>query len=146
MTMRYIPDTWRKLVAERAFFLCEYCLVHEDDTILTCPIDHVIPLKHGGLHLPENLAYSCVYCNRFKGTDIGTFLFSSHFTRFFNPRTDAWKSHFVLDGALFLPKTAIGEATIKILKINEVERVIERQELIEEGRYPHVNAQRFILT
>lgn len=145
MNTRYIPDTWRNLVAERAFFLCEYCLVHEEDTILTCPIDHEIPLKHGGLHQPENLAYSCVYCNRFKGTDIGTFLTSNQFTRFYNPRTDIWKTHFVLDGALILPRTAIGEATIKMLKINEVDRIIERQELIEEGLYPHFNAQRFVL-
>jgi HNH endonuclease len=145
MSNRYISDAWRRLVAERAYFLCEYCLIHEDDTILTCPIDHVIPLKHGGIHLPENLAFCCVYCNRFKGTDIGTFLSSNQFTRLYNPRTDSWKTHFDLDGALFLPRTAIGEATIKILKINEVDRIIERQELVDEGRYPHLNAQRFVL-
>jgi hypothetical protein len=145
MSTRYIPDAWRKLVAERAFFLCEYCLVHEDDTILTCPIDHVVSLKHGGFHLPENLAFSCVYCNRFKGTDIGTYLSTNQFKRLFNPRKDAWKMHFALDGPLILPMTAIGEATIKILKINDVDRIIERQELIDEGRYPHLNAQHFVL-
>ncbi len=145
MSNRYIPDTWRKLVSERAFCLCEYCLIHEDDTILICPIDHVIPLKHGGLHLPENLAFCCVYCNRFKGTDIGTFLLSSQFERLYNPRKDIWKMHFELDGALILHKTPIGEATIKILKMNEVDRIIERQSLIDESRYPHVNAKNFIL-
>ncbi|MCB0517712.1 MAG: HNH endonuclease [Lewinellaceae bacterium] len=144
MNPRYIPDAWRKLVAERAFRLCEYCLVHEEDTILTCPIDHVVPLKHGGLHHPDNLAFCCVFCNRFKGTDIGTFILPNQFSPLFNPRTDSWPAHFQLDGPLILPITNIGEATVKILKFNEVDRIIERRELMEEGLYPRPEALKFL--
>ena len=144
MNDKYIPDAWRKLVADRAYHLCEYCLIHEEDTILTCPIDHIVSLKHGGLHHPDNLAYSCVFCNRNKGADVGTFLSTNRIVRFFNPRLEKWQSHFRLDEALILPKTDIGEATVKILGFNEVDRIIERMELIAEGRYPHANALRFI--
>lgn len=111
---------------------------------MTCPIDHVKSLKHGGLHHLDNLAFSCVFCNRYKGTDVGTFLSDNQFIRFFNPRIDIWSAHFQLDGALISPKTEIGKATIKILRFNDIDRLIERQELIDENRYPHPNALRLI--
>lgn len=53
---KYINDEIRKYVAERANYLCEYCLIHEDDTFLKCEIDHIISLKHSGETKPENLA------------------------------------------------------------------------------------------
>ena len=31
-----------------AAFLCEYCLIHEDDTVFGCEVDHIISTKHGG--------------------------------------------------------------------------------------------------
>ncbi len=35
------------------------------------------------------------FCNRNKGPDVGSYLFSSQsFVRFFNPRTDRWADHF----------------------------------------------------
>lgn len=61
---RYISTETRQLVAERAQFRCEYCLVHEDDAYLSFQIDHIISLKHGGDDNLDNLAYSCVSCNR----------------------------------------------------------------------------------
>ena len=40
--------------------------------------------------LADNLAFACVFCNRYKGTDIGSIaLTTNKFTRFFNPRIDA---------------------------------------------------------
>ena len=141
---RHIPDAWRKLVADRALHLCEYCLVHEDDTAWTCPIDHIISLRHQGKHHPDNLAFTCIYCNRNKAADLGTILNGNRFFRFFNPRLDHWFDHFYLDNELILPKTEIGEATVKMLAFNHFERIIERRGLIEEGRFPHPNALRFI--
>ena len=67
-----------------------------------------------------------------------------HFVRLFNPRTDRWFEHFMLDNELILPKTKIGEATIKILDFNHFERIMERRGLIEEERFPHPEAMRFI--
>lgn len=38
----------RLAVAIRADYLCEYCLIGEDDTFFGCQIDHIISRKHGG--------------------------------------------------------------------------------------------------
>jgi len=38
----------RRVVIERAKGKCEYCLVHQDDTPFTHPIDHIIAIRHGG--------------------------------------------------------------------------------------------------
>lgn len=57
---RSIPDKLRLLVAERAGFACEYCLIGQDDLIFSCQVDHIISLKHDGKTVAENLAYSCL--------------------------------------------------------------------------------------
>ncbi|MEK7256803.1 MAG: HNH endonuclease signature motif containing protein [Bacteroidota bacterium] len=141
---RHISDAWRKLIAERAFYLCEYCLIHADDTAWTCPVDHIISLKHGGAHHPDNMAQACLICNRDKGADLGTILMSGDFARLFNPRKDKWWEHFELKNGLILPKTDIGEATVKVLGFNSTDRVLERRWLIEQGRYPHPDALGFM--
>lgn len=58
MSTSYIPLALRRLVAARANQLCEYCLMHEDDTYFGCQVDHVISEKHGGPTNPENTAYA----------------------------------------------------------------------------------------
>lgn len=97
------------LVATRSERLCEYCLIHEDDTFFGCEVDHIISLKHGGPTEEDNLAFACLFCDRHKGTDVGSILAESgDFIRFFNPRQDRWSHHFRLDGALIKPVTDIG--------------------------------------
>jgi 5-methylcytosine-specific restriction endonuclease McrA len=44
----YVNEQLRRLVALRAEHLCEYCLIHEEDTFYGCEVDHIISLKHGG--------------------------------------------------------------------------------------------------
>jgi hypothetical protein len=44
----YVPVALRRLVAERAEGLCEYCLVHEIDMFFGCQIEHIVAEKHGG--------------------------------------------------------------------------------------------------
>ncbi len=134
---RYINESSRKFIRKRADYKCEYCLICEDDTFFSCQIDHVISIKHGGSNEHENLAYSCIYCNRNKGSDLGSILLPNKtLIRFFNPRMDNWSEHFYLDGAVIEPKTDIGKVTVKILELNNVERILERLELQEVGRYP----------
>ena len=133
----YVSNDLRELVAERAEYLCEYCLIHEDDTHFGCQVDHVISVKHGGPTTAGNLAYACAFCNRQKGSDIGSIVWETgEFIRFFNPRTDRWADHFQLDGVIIKPLTKIGEATVRILGFNDSNRLLERQELIDLGRYP----------
>ena len=45
---RYISETLRKQVVDRAHHCCEYCLIPEVETYLGCEVDHIISLKHGG--------------------------------------------------------------------------------------------------
>ena len=95
MERPYINQELRRLVADRADRLCEYCLMHEQDTVFGCAIDHVISLKHGGSTDASNLAYACVFCNRYKGSDIGSIFWQTReFSRFYNPRSDRWSEHF----------------------------------------------------
>ena len=132
-----ISDELRRLVASRAGYLCEYCLIHEDDTYFGCEVDHIISLKHGGQTEAVNLAYSCLICNRRKDTDLGSVLEAGGvIIRFFNPRSDFWKEHFRLDGAIIRPLSEIGEVTARILGFNTPERILERETLIKVGRYP----------
>ena len=138
---RYISENVRRLVAARAEYLCEYCLVHEDDTFFGCEVDHVISVKHGGPTEADNLAYACAFCNRQKGSDIGSILWRiGEFIRFFTPRVDRWADHFRLDGATIEPLTGIGEVTARILGFNNSDRILERQALIAMGRYPTASA------
>ena len=94
-------------------------------------------MKHSGPTLAMNLAYACSFCNRNKGSDIASVSgVAGELVRFFNPRIDLWSEHFRLEGSLIEPLTSIGEATARILKFNESERVLERETLIAIGRYP----------
>ena len=67
-----VSDALRHRVAERAYRVCEYCLVHEDDLYHGCEVDYIHSLKHGGPTRADNLAFACFHCNRNKGTDFGS--------------------------------------------------------------------------
>ncbi|HEY6333776.1 MAG TPA: HNH endonuclease signature motif containing protein [Blastocatellia bacterium] len=143
----YVSKELRSLVATRAHYLCEYCLIHEDDTFLGCAVDHIISLKHGGPTVPENLAYACPFCNRYKGSDIASLSREGGgLVRFFNQRIDRWGDVFRLDKSAIQPLSDIGEVTARILKFNESERILERERLAEIGRYPSREALEYLHT
>ncbi len=146
MSLTRVGAQLRRLVVSRAQGLCEYCLIHEADAYFGCQIDHIISEKHGGPTTEENLAYACLFCNRFKGSDIGSVVpDTGDFVRFFNPRTDRWAEHFALrEGMRIAPLTDIGVTTERILAFNDSQRVLERQVLHEDGRYPTPSAQDLI--
>ncbi len=141
----YVRAELRRLVESRARRLCEYCLIHEDDTYLGCQVDHIIAEKHGGVTDAGNLSYACTCCNRAKGSDIGSVASSTgEFIRLFNPRSDRWIEHFQLNGVVIEPRTLIGEATVRVLRINELERILERRVLQSIGRYPPAVAAEYL--
>ena len=72
MNTTHIPADVRRQVIERAQQRCEYCSIHEDDSYFGMQVDHVISEKHGGATELGNLALACVFCNRAKGSDIGS--------------------------------------------------------------------------
>lgn len=132
-----IPESIRHAVAKRSGFRCEYCLRPESDSFLRFHSDHIIGRKHGGKTVLENLAYTCPVCNNYKGTDLATLLENEEvLVRLFNPRKQNWVEHFEVNNGEIVPLTPVGAATVKILKLNEVSRILERLDLIEAGLYP----------
>ena len=133
----YISPETRRIVAERANYVCEYCLIAEEDGYFRFQVEHVISRKHGGSSELENLALACVFCNRYKGSDIASLIpETDELVRLYNPRTDQWREHFHLNGVLIEPLTEIGEATVRILQMNHADQILERQLLSRRGRYP----------
>ncbi len=135
--MTFVSATLRQTVLERAKARCEYCLYSQEASFLAFEVEHIIAEKHGGRTTLDNLALACPYCNRFKGTDIGSLdPDTAQLTPFFNPRTQQWTDHFRLEGAQIVPLTPVGRVTIIILQFNRSDRLQERLRLIEAGRYP----------
>jgi hypothetical protein len=127
----------RLLVANRAARRCEYCLLHEDDSFTPHQIDHIISRKHGGTSSPDNLALACIRCNAWKGSDIASVGFElDRISPLFHPRQDRWLDHFRLEAGELIPLTAVGAATVRLLRLNLLGRVTERRVLIQCGRYP----------
>ena len=133
---RYVPTEMRQSVANRAVNRCEYCLIGQV-SILRHHVEHIVPLRHGGRTSIENLALSCPACNENKGMCVGSFDFDSDgaMTRFFNPRIDNWSEHFRIENADIVPLTGEARVTLKILRINDEDRVEERNELLMLGLY-----------
>jgi hypothetical protein len=127
----------RRLVERRAESVCEYCLIHADDVYVGCQVDHIISEQHGGPTVVENLAWACACCNHQKGSDVGSKdKATGEFIRLFNPRTDRWSDHFRLVGVRIVWRTPVGEATVRLLKLNDPLRIEERRVLKRYGRYP----------
>jgi hypothetical protein len=57
----YVSADLRRIVESRARNLCEYCLIHTDDTFFGCQVDHIVSEKHGGLTEAENLCFACTF-------------------------------------------------------------------------------------
>lgn len=127
----------RQQVASRADFRCEYCRIKEEDSFLNFQIDHIVSKKHGGGDEVGNLAYACPHCNQNKGADLTTFIGSyDNIIPLFHPRKDSWFSHFKAVEGTIEALTETGEATIKLLRLNDPERVIIRKILHEVGAFP----------
>jgi HNH endonuclease len=132
-----VSERLRRQVQDRAQGRCEYCLIHECDMYYPHEPDHVIAEKHGGPMSFENLAWSCFYCNRFKGSDLASLgPASQKVVVLFHPREQKWKRHFRLNGALIEGIASSGRATVTLLHMNDSERVAYRLGLIEIGHYP----------
>jgi hypothetical protein len=138
---RYIPVALKKLVANRANHACEYCLLPHKASFFVFQIEHIIAIKHGGSSDAKNLAFSCPICNRNKGTDLGALSGKPpKLTRLFNPRVDIWADHFSLHtNGEIKAKTLIGEATVSLLDLNNVESVMDRGKLLNAGEMFVVN-------
>jgi hypothetical protein len=76
----------------------------------------------------ENTCWACAYCNAAKGSNAAGFdPESGYLVPLFNPRVDSWPEHFLWKGAVLRGLTAVGRATIDVLRINNQERVAHRR-------------------
>lgn len=134
---KVVSEKDRTFVTKRASHCCEYCRLHERYMFLAFEIDHIISLKHGGGNELENLAYACSHCNQYKGSDLATFLDSyDDLVPLFNPRKHIWSEHFEIINGEIIAQTRIGQATIKILRLNNPDILILRRTLSQAGLYP----------
>ena len=123
-----ISEQVRARVARRAGHRCEYCLIHENDAGFPHQVDHVVSRKHGGTSAFDNLAYACILCNRYKGSDVASINpKTGEAVRLFHPRHNRWEDHFRLDPDFIEPLTDAGRATVRLLRLNAAERVAERR-------------------
>lgn len=123
-----ISSALRREVIQRAEGRCEYCRLHQNLSIYTHEIDHVVAKKHGGKTVLENLALSCLPCNRYKGSDLTSIdPQTGEITRLFDPRSDVLSEHFILENGKIVGLSAIGRTTVFLLKFNILTAVRNRQ-------------------
>jgi hypothetical protein len=126
-----------ELVWQRAHHSCEYCRLPQSHDELPFEIDHIVAEQHGGKTVASNLALACFADNHHKGPNLaGIDRKTRKRAGLFNPRRHRWARHFRWDGPILVGRTAVGRATIAVLRINEVYRVRHRAQLIAEGVFP----------
>jgi 5-methylcytosine-specific restriction endonuclease McrA len=114
----------RAAVAARASYACEYCRLHEVDDCFAFHVEHIIARKHGGADDIDNLAFACQFCNLHKGTNLsGIDLDTAAIVELFHPRKDKWRDHFATEEYYFIGLTPKGRATVRVLAMNDAERV-----------------------
>src|SRR5262249_25582556 len=133
-------DAYRELVVARAGGACEYCRLLEAATGVTFHIEHIRPRSQGGETLMVNLALSCPGCNlakaeRTTGKDDAGRIVHLFNPRDFDPTFLGWHLHFILDreSGLIVQRTAVGQATIRTLNMNDTLRVFARLLQIQAG-------------
>jgi hypothetical protein len=115
----------RNQVRRRAGYRCEYCGLHEDQSPLAAlHVEHILPRKHSGTDLLDNLALACIDCNLHKGSNVAGYdPETNQLTELFHPRRHPWTEHFEWQGVLILGKTPIGRTTVEVLLMNAEERL-----------------------
>jgi hypothetical protein len=112
----------RKLVRQRADYLCEYCHSSEEGSTTRFTIDHRQPRSLGGLDDIDNLILACHRCNMRRYNFMTAFDPQTGSTvPLFNPRFDLWFEHFSwsVSGLRIVGLTATGRATCKRLDMND---------------------------
>lgn len=134
-----ITPELRQLVRIRAKEICEYCLASSLYSFHPFSVDHVLPVSKGGKNEPDNLAFSCQYCNssKYNKTD-AVDLLTGNTVPLFNPRMDDWAEHFIWnDGfTLIIGITSVGRATVSCLKMNRENACNLRAALYQFGVHP----------
>lgn len=132
-----ISPQLRQRIASRARNRCEYCLLHQDQSIKSHQADHIIPQKHGGSDEEANMAWACFLCNSAKGSEVAAYdPETGELLPILNPRIHLWNDHFSLSDGLIVSHSPIGRVTVLVLQLNRPDRVEVRKVLMRGGLYP----------
>lgn len=133
-----MDEALRAFVWERAAGRCEYCRLHQDDyDYQTFHVEHIIAKQHGGSDDADNLCLACSECNWAKRPNLGGML-DDQLVALFHPRRQAWKRHFRWELTLAVGKTKSGIVTVQVLNMNNESRLMLREILLVNGRFPPI--------
>lgn len=134
--MTTVSERIRVLVRDRAKQRCEYCQTPDRISTYGYHVDHIVPVQHGGISEPENLAWACFECNVHKGRDVASYdPHTGDLTPLYNPRTQNWEEHFQNHAGFIEPQTAVGRVTVQLLSMNEPDLVETRHNLMLAGQW-----------
>jgi hypothetical protein len=124
----------KRTVRDRAGNRCEYCgLTQAQSPLFALQIEHIVPRKHHGASVLENLALACIDCNLHKGPNLtGIDPETGSVVELFHPRRDRWNDHFRQAGAIIVGLTATGRATIDVLNMNSADQLTLRSLTLDE--------------
>lgn len=115
---------------------CDYCRMPAAFDPLPFQVDHIVAQQHGGETILENLAWSCLHCNKHKGPNIaGIDPVTRQLVALFHPRRQHWDRHFTWSRAILHGRTRSARATIRVLAISAPDAVAFRAELMDEGAF-----------
>ena len=107
--MSRVSPELRRVITQRAGSQCEYCGLAQDGQEATFHIDHIKPLAADGQTVAENLALACVSCSLRKAARQAALdPLTGKLAPLFDPRRDAWQSHFRWQGVLLVGMNSDG--------------------------------------
>lgn len=139
MSTSKIPVKLRQKVADDSNGLCAYCLSQEVISGTQFTVDHIIPESLGGESTLGNLCLCCWDCNLIKQNRIaGIDPETNQATPLFHPQKQSWSDHFKWEQAgLYLRGiTAVGRATVNLMRLNRPLLLQARKRWIEVGWHP----------
>lgn len=127
----------RRMVRDRANDRCEYCrLPQTASPFLTFHIEHIIARQHVDDDGESNLCLACAHCNLHKGPNVATVTEESRqIISLFHPRQQVWDDHFAIENGVVVGRTQIGDATVRLLKMNDDDQLQIRKALIARNEY-----------
>jgi hypothetical protein len=131
-----MDDALRAFAWERAGGRCEYCRLHQDDyEFQTFHVEHIVAKQHGGTEDEDNICLACSECNWAKGPNLAGLLYGKLYP-LFHPRKQNWSRHFRWEGTTLVGKAKSGSVTVQVLNMNKASRIMLRENLLFEGRFP----------
>lgn len=133
-----LSNKQKQAVRDGAGDCCEYCRLAQSGSFARFHVDHILAVKHGGTDDEDNLCLACPNCNAHKGENVAALdPQTGNPTRLYHPRQQVWDSHFQIQpDATVVGLTPEGRTTVFVLRMNDEERVQQRQTELAAGDYP----------